>query len=197
MAVKPRKAKNEKKPISKELIDYFETGEENFEIWGLSKKKFEAALEYYETELLPLWIIEKPCTRPWCWWAYIAPKEPVPGWDKHFNTAQRKRLGGVGDPNFEHLNYGPNFSYGIPTGWVTEFDTQYYNGKARDVHGKIIPTNYKAGNFKGVAIDPDDPPIYESEAAYLERLGLLTPTEKRYLEKHPGLLESERIEIES
>ena len=65
------------------------------------------------------------------------------------------------------------------------------------------------GICEGMAIDADglpkywqfnwdtsDPPIFESEAAYLERHGLLTLTEKTYLKKHPRLLESEKVEYD-
>jgi hypothetical protein len=36
-------------------------------------------------------------------------------------------------------------------------------------------------DFAGVAIDENDSPRYESQAAYLERHGLLTPAERRRL----------------
>ena len=41
-----------------------------------------------------------------------------------------------------------------------------------------------------------NPPCFESQAAYLDRLGLLTPTEKTYLKKHHELLEPEGIEFD-
>lgn len=44
--------------------------------------------------------------------------------------------------------------------------------------------------------DKNDLPTFESEAACLERLDLLTPIEKPYLKKHPELLEPEVIEYE-
>ena len=40
------------------------------------------------------------------------------------------------------------------------------------------------------------PPVYESEAAYLDRQGLLTPAEKKYLKEHPESLEPEKVEFE-
>jgi hypothetical protein len=43
-------------------------------------------------------------------------------------------------------------------------------------------------------VDPDNPPIYESQAAYLRRLDLLTPAEKKWLAGHPEALEPEAIE---
>jgi hypothetical protein len=41
-------------------------------------------------------------------------------------------------------------------------------------------------------IDPNDPPIYESEAAYLERNGLFLPSERTRLTKRD--IEAEVIE---
>jgi hypothetical protein len=43
----------------------------------------------------------------------------------------------------------------------------------------------------GVAIDPDNPPIYESQASYLERHGLFLPGERRRLK--PADFEPERV----
>jgi hypothetical protein len=47
-------------------------------------------------------------------------------------------------------------------------------------------------SFKGVAIDPDDPPSFEPQATYLKRIGLLLPGESKRLTK--GDWESEAIE---
>ena len=149
-------------------------------------------------DLLADWIKKKPCLRPWVWWTLDAPR-----WERKFDawfdgTLQepRRRLGGIGTPNFEELAYFPHFSYGIPTGWVTKFQQEYYNGRALDIHGNIISSEYTEGDFKGVAINSEDPPCFESVAVYLERHGLLTPTEKVYLKKHQELLEPEKIELE-
>jgi hypothetical protein len=95
------------------------------------------------------------------------------------------------------LAYVPRLEYGLPTRWVTQFDVEYYNGRARDIHGEVIPTEYKDGDFKGAAIDPNDPPVYESQASYLKRNGLLTRSEKSYLKAHPELLQPEKIELET
>jgi len=40
-------------------------------------------------------------------------------------------------------------------------------------------------------IDPGNPPTFESEAVYLEKHGLLSPVEKRHLEKHPEKIKME------
>lgn len=126
---------------------------------------WEAHRDYY----LPLFIKEHPGKRPFPWWQWEAP-EP------------RRRLGGVGTPQEEVLNIVAHSEYGLPgSDWVDQWQVDYYNGRAKDVHGEPIGTNYKEGNFDGVAVDPDDPPRFESQAAYLKRLGLLTKAEERLL----------------
>ncbi|MHC1743778.1 MAG: hypothetical protein AB9873_12200 [Syntrophobacteraceae bacterium] len=42
-------------------------------------------------------------------------------------------------------------------------------------------------------INREDPPTFESQAAYLRRLGLLTPVELRWLAKHPEALQPEPV----
>lgn len=147
-------------------------------------------------EIMAGWLKEYPATRPYGWWKFDAPKEPIEGWDyEHFNSAQRQRVGGTGTPSHEVLNVWGGFSFGIPNSWVEPWAESYYNGRSKDIHGNPIGTKYKEGHFKGRAIDPNDPPRFESQAAYLNRHGLLTPAELAFLEKHPDLLEPEKIEF--
>jgi hypothetical protein len=129
------------------------------------------------------WIARKPGTRPWSWWRFDAPR-----WEREFNAwfngtmpEPRKRLGGTGTPDYEHLSIVPRFEYGIPIGYVDAWLVEYYNGRAKDIHGELIPCKYKDGNFKGIAIDYDDPPVFETEASYLKRHGLLTKSEEKRL----------------
>ena len=98
-----------------------------------------------EAELLPGWIREYPCSRPWGWWQ----SAPEP----------RRRVGGTGRRERQTI-----FEFGIP----------YPNAWFRDA-------------------DPDNPPLYESQGAYLLRLDLLSEAEKGHLAKNPGLLEPEAI----
>jgi hypothetical protein len=56
-----------------------------------------------------------------------------------------------------------------------------------------VPKYYK-GIFEYWHYTNDDMPMFESEAAYLKRLDLLTDSEKKHLEKHPELLKPETIE---
>ena len=65
--------------------------------------------------------------------------------------------------------------------FVSQWQEDYYNGRSKDIHGERIGTDYKEGDFSGVAIDPEDPPRYESQATYLKRLDLLLPGELKRL----------------
>jgi hypothetical protein len=111
-------------------------------------------------------VAEFPGTRPQRFWEYDA-KEP------------RLRLGGIGTPDFEALNIKPRYKCGIPHSFIDESDVSYFNrtGAFKDA----APNPNKSGPFQGVAVDPDEPPTYESEASYLDRLGLFLPGEKRRL----------------
>jgi hypothetical protein len=134
-----------------------------------SDEEQETILPQLREPILDEWIRRQPGTRPNFWWLQDAPEKC------------RRRLGGVGDPEHEHLNTVERYRHGLPTGFVTKWLEDYYNGRARDIHGKRIGTEYAEGHFAGRGLDPDDPPVYESEAAYLRRHRLLTPDEERRL----------------
>ena len=78
----------------------------------------------------------------------------------------------------------PDYERGLSTLWISKFKEAYYNGVAVGIHGNHIESTYpdgtprKPGDFAGVAPDPADPPLFESEPAYLDRLGLLTDDER-------------------
>jgi hypothetical protein len=129
---------------------------------------------------------EHPGTRPERWWQYSAPRIPLgtfPG--LYFDgqlPAPRKRLGGIGTPASDILADVPTFSYGLPAIWITPWQVKFYSGTAVDIRGNpigsLVPTD-----FKGVAIDPNDPPRFESQATFLKRLGLFLPGEERRVTK--------------
>jgi hypothetical protein len=81
------------------------------------------------------------------------------------------------------LSYKPTHSFGLPAIFITHWQVRYYSGIAVDIHGAPIGDLYPGSNFKGVAIDPNDPPTFESQAAYLKRHGLFLPGEERRLRK--------------
>lgn len=135
-------------------------------MWGEDRQRVWGQCEDF---ILPRFIKERPGTRPKMWWDCDAPE------------VCRKRLGGIGDVAWDHLAYKEQYGHGLPQLFVEEWSVEYYNGRQRDIHGNRIGTNYKEGHFTGKAIDPENPPMYESQAAYLERHGLLTASEKRAL----------------
>ncbi len=208
---KRKTRKTIKVTLSEHLRVYLETGRDitkDGSIPGLAKAelfmlrkggdRLHKAWALHRDAILPGWIKKNPCTRPWPWWECDAPKEPVVGgWNyRHFDAAQRKRLGGVGTPTFEVLSCGLRFEFGIPTSYVDQWEVDYYNGVAKDIHGKRIRSGFKKGAFKAVAYNKEDPPTFESEAAYLQRHNLLSEIEEKYLKQHPELLKPEKVEFE-
>jgi hypothetical protein len=103
---------------------------------------------------------EHPGKRPPRWWEYTRPK-PAP----------RQRVGGVGTAVYEHLMRSSGFpqldcKIGIPAKWISRRDKDW------------LP-------FKGCpcceAVDPADPPKFEAQAVYLQRLNLLLLGEAKRL----------------
>jgi hypothetical protein len=115
-------------------------------------------------------VADYPGTRPARFWQYDA-------------TEPRRRLGGAGTTAAKVFRSKPTYSLGLPTIWVTEEQVRYYSGTAVDIHGAPIGDRNPNTNFKGVAIDAEDPPTFESQAAYLKRLGLFLAGEERRLKK--------------
>ncbi|MBL7203246.1 MAG: hypothetical protein ISS63_02785 [Desulfobacteraceae bacterium] len=165
---------------------------------GQDGAKWKPVWEEVREDIMDAWIKKHPGTRCWAWWEIDAPR-----WERKFGAwfdgtkpEPRQRIGGTGTPDYEVLNYVPYFDKGIPESWVDKWSEDYYNGRSVDIHGKPIGTEYKEGDFEGVAIDENDPPVYESEAVYLERHGLLTASEKKWLAGHPEAMEPERVEFD-
>jgi len=193
--------KRVKPPLSLEeknwLYDLPLTGRFAFLLFHKGQKALKALWESNKADVLAFWLDEHPCSRPGPWWAYDSPRQIVDDFppDVWNFPAPRQRIGGIGTPSFEVLNIIPSFVFGIPDSWVQQWQVDYYNGRAVDVHGERIATDHKEGDFKGMAINPDDPPAFESEAMYLQRHGLLTAAEKQYLKRHPALLQPEKVTL--
>jgi hypothetical protein len=115
-----------------------------------------------EEEVLEEWIETRPGTRPLCWWRWSAPRQPVGTYPGLYFDGQlcqpRLRLGGTGTLSSDVIAMVPRFERGLPLDWLHD---RYCE------HHACAP------------FDPEDPPIFESEAAYLDRLGLLLPGEKQ------------------
>jgi hypothetical protein len=186
MPRKPRHGKERTPELTDGLIEFFETGKEDFEVWACSEDKLKELWALYRKNLLPEFIKQNLCQRPFGWWEYDAPRWDDPYTDCYYHGTlpeSRQRLGGVGDPIYEHLAYVPNFRFGLPTSWISTELADYYRKKEND--------------FQGVPINPSNPSVFESEAMYLKRHGLLTKQEALYLEKHPKLLKPEIVEEEA
>lgn len=97
---------------------------------------------------------QHPGMRPAHWWAVDAP-EP------------RRRVGGVGTPQHERLATGLSLTYGVPRYWISQGLLDTYRGIGTDLG---VP-----------AVDPSNPPMFESEGAYLKRHRLFLPGEARRL----------------
>ena len=143
-----RRARNRRAEIPDDLRSWL--ADENPKYTGfyfLTDLELRAAWNKAKDEILEDWAREEPGARPRYWWQYEAP-EP------------RRRLGGTGTPSYEVSAYVEHYEWGLPDHWVTQPDV-----------------DRPGGDFAGVAIDPSDPPRFESEAAYLGRLGLFLPGE--------------------
>ncbi len=138
----------------------------------MTKEGREALWSHNRKDVIEWWIENRPCTRPQRWWEYDAPKQLVAGCDSSEHCAHqafRTRIGGIGTPDHEALSVLPSHILGIPASW--------------DWHGAGLADS----------IDPDNPPLYESQAAYLRRHSILTPGELNHLRRHPQLLEPDRV----
>jgi hypothetical protein len=185
-------------PVRKRLDKRRQEVTDEHEAWLHGDNKAAGFVKYApDGELAALWaahserivadhVADHPGSRPERWFQYDAPRSPLgtyPGaWFDGELPEPRKRLGGIGTPAFEVLAYKPRYSFGLPVDWVERWMVKYYGGTAVDIRGNpigsLVPTD-----FKGVAIDVNDPPIFESQAAYLKRLGLFLPGEERRLRK--------------
>ena len=134
-------------------------------------KEIEKLWRDNRTDVLSWWVQNKPCTRPTAWWKYDSARQVISDFppDVWNFPAVRQRLGGIGTPAYEVLNVVPSFCLGLPDNWDS------------------------FGSERVIAIDPDNPPLYESQAAYLQLHGLLTTAEKAHLKKHPDLLQPEAV----
>jgi hypothetical protein len=75
---------------------------------------------------------------------------------------RRRRLGGIGTPRHQDTPVFLCHELGVPLDWIWDDSEEWYR-------------------LNGTLLDLADPPIYESQAAYLERLELLLPGERKRL----------------
>ncbi len=72
----------------------------------------------------------------------------------------RQRIGWTGTPKSEEMNVVPRFVFGVPADWIESWESD---------------------RFGGQVTDPVAPPLFESQATYLRRHGLLGKKEERML----------------
>jgi hypothetical protein len=124
--------------------------------------------------------------RPAIWWQFGAPQIDLLAnvfplmENRPWHGEPRQRVGGKGFTPWDcGLGIVPCFEYGLPTLWEKD-DFQW----RRD--GRTPPAGF-------VALDPDDAPLFESEASYLKRHDLFLPGEERRL--GPADFEPEAIDV--
>jgi hypothetical protein len=126
----------------------------------------------YGPEIVEEYIEEHPGCRPRRWWQFDSPRAPVgtyPGreYDDGMLPMSRRRIGGTGTPCHERVAHLPWLEFGIEVSWI---DTRLIATYAQLAHPLNVPP-----------IDPANPPIFEAEATYLERHGLLLKGERERL----------------
>lgn len=117
--------------------------------WGDEDDRLGKLWRELEADVLEDWIAEHPGARPRLWWQYSAPRQPV--------------------GTFEGCFYDGKFQ--TPREKLTGAGCPAYETLA------YLPA-YTCGipdTWDG--FDGEDPPVFESQAAYLLRHGLLTPAE--------------------
>jgi len=110
--------------------------------------------EGHREEILARWISEKPGTRPSLWWVFDAPRQP-----------QGKYPGEWIDGRLPEPRKRKGGS-GIAT-------FERYDGYCREFM-LAMPAHWEE-------FSEENPPLYESQAAYLDRFGLVTPAERKKL----------------
>lgn len=146
--------------------------------WHFDTRKDVArrAWDELKSALLVEWIHEHPGARPYAWWVFDAPRDPIgtwPGcWYDGKLAAPRLRVGGTRTPKHKHLAFMPESAFGIFTLWITAGEVETFK-------------------LDCLAVDPNDPPTFESQAAYLKRHDLLLKGER----PSASAFEPEAIEI--
>jgi hypothetical protein len=127
------------------------------------------AVQKYGRAALAEFIARKPGCRPQWWWRQLT-GDP----DLDAPERMRRRLGGVDAAHHSSETGGERYAneqdaYGVPLVWVTR-ENLAWSGNG-----------WWNRNLPGPAIDPKDPPMFESQPAFLDRHGLFLPGERARL----------------
>jgi hypothetical protein len=112
----------------------------------------------HRDRVLALWVREHPGTRPSLWWRWDVPRMRPETWPLGANTVWM-RESELPEPRLRLAGTG----------------TPSYEVLA------VVPLLDRGVPQSWLDYDADDPPVYESEATYLERHGLLLLRERRRL----------------
>ena len=104
-------------------------------------------------------------------WVIAHPGSRPRTWWAQDAPSPRRRIGGIGQAAYEVTAHAEVYDHGLPAVWVMPGD-----------------------GFDGVPVDLDDPPVFESEAGYLRRFGLLLAGELERLAE--GAFAPVAIEVE-
>lgn len=158
-----RKVKIEQQPLW--LLKYLAFGEipepkeegclDCFKLRG-KRRNVKRMWKKYRNFILSDCLQYRPGTRPFAWWLFDAPR-----WNRQFGAWFD---GYLPEPQYECLSVVPRFSFGVPVDWLEESFIRFFSE-----------------DFKGIPIDKDNPPMFESQAAYLQRYGLLKKSEEKRL----------------
>lgn len=139
--------------LDEDQLEYFRSGTDFAVFWDEPQRgqDWQSVME----DILAGWIRDHPGTRPFAWWRYDAP-------------GPRLRVGGRGDlvPAYDHPT---NLRFGIPR-------------RSSFVDVGLLQSWRTIGCTSGLArqaIDPGNPPRFESQASYLRRHKLFLPGEEK------------------
>ena len=129
-------------------------------LWGTgSLLTLRAAWDASRDDIVPTWTVDLPGTRPAAWWQFEAP-------------GPRLRVGGTGDRLSDVLAHAPALEYGVPVAWLDAETAALYKAQfGTELRDRVA-------RRPAVPVDPLDPPFFESQAAFLERHGLLSAAER-------------------
>lgn len=130
--------------------------ETHFEVLMLEAGDGERLREVWDRargDVLRVWLKDHPGTRPGLWWRFDAPRLPFGTWPGCFWD------GRLQEPRKQLGGTGCDASL------ISAYMPSYESG---------LPTAW-------AGYEAADPPVFESQAAYLSRHGLLTASEKRVL----------------
>jgi hypothetical protein len=138
-------------------------------LWEIEIKpgRLRSIYDAVSERLIADWIKRYPGTRPSGWWEWTA-------------TEPRQRIGGTGSLMSDFLAYAPEFHFGMATRWACEALIQkgWPNVSVNSMPAHWAPIEALSS---AIPFDPADPPLFESEATYLQRLNLLLPGERKLL----------------